>query len=97
MALVKMEGPKPEQVNARAMPITKCRLTAPRPAPVLSFLSLAAIPDGFLPSSFDQAELVSCLEDPTEMPDPEPAGTAGPAVGTRLIANGELFFGLCEV
>jgi hypothetical protein len=74
----------------------KWGLTAPLPVPVLSFLTLAAIPDtGFpLASSFDHAELVPPTswpldDDPTDIPEPEPdpAGVPGVApAGAAIVA-----------
>jgi len=64
------------------------RLTAPLPAPVLSFLNLAAIPETCFPptplaSSLDQA-VASCPldEEPPDIPEPEPEvpGVAVPAL-----------------
>lgn len=70
-------------------------LTAPRPAPVLSFLIRAAAPDRGLPSSLDQLELVSCLgEEPVDMAEPEPG--VAPEVGVRFTPKGELCLGLCD-
>jgi hypothetical protein len=69
------------------------RLTAPLPAPVLSFLNLAAIPDTCFPptplaSSLDQT-VASCPldEEPPDIPEPEPGvpGVAVPALCTNVV------------
>lgn len=71
-------------------------ITTYRPAPVLSFLNLDAKSDNGGPSSFEQAELVSCLDDElTDIPDPDPVGVEA-ALDTRPIGSGT-FRGFCEL
>ena len=42
----------------------------------------------------DQLELVSCLEEPADIAEPEPG--VAPEVGTRFMPKGELCLGLCD-
>jgi hypothetical protein len=65
------------------------KLTAPRPAPELSFLNREGKPDADFPSSLDQAELVSCLpEEVTDIPEVEPGA---PPDGLRLMGGARPF------